>query len=119
NKVWVLIGDVSGHGVGAGLVMMMVQTAVRALVCNPLLPGQSLSPARLLSLVNDALQVNLQLLGRGQYMTINALCLDGEHVRYAGLHQDLLIYRARTQQVERIESQGVWLGVMDHIGPYL
>lgn len=119
NKVWVLIGDVSGHGVGAGLVMMMVQTAVRALVCSLTRSGHALSPARLLALVNEALQVNLHLLGRGQYMTINALCLDGGRIHYAGLHQDLLIYRARTQQVERIGSEGVWLGVMDHIEPYL
>ena len=32
GKLWILIGDVSGHGVSAGLVMMMVQTAVRTLV---------------------------------------------------------------------------------------
>lgn len=87
NKVWVLVGDVSGHGVGAGLVMMMVQTAVRALVCSLTHAGHALSPARLLALVNEALQVNLHLLGRGQYMTINALCLDGANIRYAGLHQ--------------------------------
>src|SRR5262249_43956196 len=96
---WVLIGDVSGHGVPAGLIMMMVQTAVRATVGSLQARGEALSPARMLAHVNRAIFGNLHAIGRGQYMTMTALCVQSGRVRYAGLHQDLLVYRASTRSV--------------------
>ena len=52
-------------------------------------------------------------------MTISALRLDGGRVRHAGLHQDMLVYRAATGQVEVIETRGVWLGLVDDARPLL
>lgn len=48
-------------------------------------------------------------------MTVTALCLQGGTVHYAGLHQDLLIYRAASRKVEQIEAQGVWVRITDDI----
>jgi serine phosphatase RsbU (regulator of sigma subunit) len=39
---------------------------------------------------------------------------DGRFV-FAGLHCDLLIYRAATRTVERVETSGVWVGLMSEI----
>ncbi len=110
---WVLIGDVSGHGVTAGLSMMMIQTALRTAALTLSRTKQPLTPRRLLGLVNEAIQNNLQQIGRSQYMTITALCIEGDTVRYSGLHQDLLVYRAATKEVQQIETQGIWLGISD------
>jgi serine phosphatase RsbU (regulator of sigma subunit) len=116
---WVLIGDVSGHGVPAGLCMMMIQTALRTAALTvertqrPLPVPVPLTPRRLLALADEAVRTNLQQIGGKHYVTLTALCLDGGTVRYAGLHQDLLIYRAARQTVERIETRGVWLGVSE------
>jgi len=112
NQDWVLIGDVSGHGVAAGLCMMMIQTALRTVALTLERTEQPLTPSRLLSLVNEAVDRNLEQIGRSQYMTITALCIEGSTIRYAGLHQDLLVYRAAQKQIERIETQGVWLGMV-------
>jgi serine phosphatase RsbU (regulator of sigma subunit) len=107
HNEWVLIGDVSGHGVTSGLVMMMCQVAVRtALQADP-----TMSPARLLSLVNRTLTDNIRLLGEKKYLTITALCRTGRTFTYSGLHQDLLIYRAASQRLERLETRGLWLGI--------
>lgn len=119
SAAWVLIGDVSGHGVSAGLIMMMAQTAVRTTIQAYDAAGAKLSPKHLLSIVNSALRDNLEQIGRGQYMTITALKLEGERVTYAGLHQDLLVHRAGTGEVERIETDGVWLGLVDDLAPLL
>lgn len=116
---WLLIGDVSGHGVSAGLCMMMVQTAIRAVVETLQSAKSQLRPAQILALANAALHSNLSQIGREQYMTITALCFDGGTVRYAGLHQDILIYRAATRKVEQIETQGVWLGLKADISGLL
>ena len=111
EQEWVLIGDVSGHGVPAGLCMMMIQTALRTAALALERGERPLTPRHLLGLVNEAVQGNLQQIGHNQYMTITALCITGRTVRYAGLHLDLLVYRATTQKVECIATQGVWLGL--------
>lgn len=48
-------------------------------------------------------------------MTMTALCISDKQVVYAGLHQSLLIFRAATQTVQELESQGIWLGMLDEI----
>ncbi len=112
---WVLIGDVSGHGVSAGLIMMMAQTAVRATVHNHVEKSLPLDPSSLLTSVNGAIWRNLQKIGENQYMTATALRMRGRTITHAGLHQDLLVYRAKTKTVEAMESHGLWLGISDDV----
>jgi serine phosphatase RsbU (regulator of sigma subunit) len=109
---WVLIGDVSGHGVPAGLIMMMCQTAVQTeLQAHP-----ELEPNVLLSRVNHTLVENMRRLGEQKYMTLTAMRRDPDGTYFfAGLHQDLFIRRASTGKVERIASQGTWIGLMHDI----
>lgn len=115
GKLWLLIGDVSGHGVSAGLIMMMVQTAVRVVVQRFAAASQPLSPAQLLTLVNRALWNNLQRIGKGQYMTMTAICISDHRVTYAGLHQPMLVFRKATGEVDEMETQGCWIGILDEI----
>lgn len=110
---WVLIGDVSGHGVTAGLVMMMVHAAVRTAVRAASERAEVLGPSRLLTTVDAAVRPSLTRIGKGQYMTIVALRVQGDHIEYAGGHLDLLVYRAASGRVERRATHGVWLGVLE------
>jgi serine phosphatase RsbU (regulator of sigma subunit) len=109
---WVLIGDVSGHGVSAGLVMMMCHMAVRTILKN----DADLAPDELLTRVNAVVTESIARLGENKYMTISALRrdLDGT-IHFAGAHQDLLVYRAATDSVEVLETQGMWLGLKPDI----
>jgi serine phosphatase RsbU (regulator of sigma subunit) len=116
---WVLIGDVSGHGVTAGLTMMMIQTAIRTVVLSGAEGTAKLTPAQVLSKVNAAVRGNLQKVSEDQYMTITGLQLRGSSIHYSGLHQDILIYRAGSRSVERVETRGMWIGPVDDIGPLL
>lgn len=119
TNTWLLIGDVSGHGVSAGLIMMMVQTAVRTAILGARERGDELKPSGILRLVNSAILGNLDKIGRGQYMTIHAMRLSNDELLHAGLHQDLMIYRAGSDKLETVETDGVWLGVVDDAGPLL
>jgi serine phosphatase RsbU (regulator of sigma subunit) len=109
---WVLIGDVSGHGVPAGLIMMMCQTAVRtALSQNP-----ELLPHQLLTIVNRVLTRNITSLGEDKYMTISALRRDPDGmISFAGAHQDIHVYRADLDRVEALETSGLWLGLRQDV----
>jgi serine phosphatase RsbU (regulator of sigma subunit) len=116
---WLLIGDVSGHGVTAGLTMMIVQTAVHSVILAGGSDADALSPSRLLSRVNTAVQRNLHAINPDQYMTMVALQLEPGTVTYAGLHDYILVYRGRSRSVERLETRGVWLGVLDDVSAEL
>ncbi|HKO92308.1 MAG TPA: DAHL domain-containing protein [Polyangiaceae bacterium] len=109
---WVLIGDVSGHGVPAGLVMMMCQTSVRSVLAA----CPKIGPDELLTIVNCTLTENIERLGEDKYMTISALRRDPDgSFQFAGMHQDLLVYRAATGGVEQLPAQGTWLGITGNI----
>ena len=113
---WVVIGDVSGHCLPAGLIMMMVQTAVDVtLRHDPKAP-----PADVLNAVNTTIVKNIRQLGETKYMTITIMAVDKEgRFRFSGLHQDIMIYRAATREVELVETRGMWIGLHDDIGDML
>lgn len=112
ERGWLLIGDASGHGVPAGLVMMMCQTAVRALLAAQ----PSLDPRSLLIAVNRVLASNIEQLGEERYMTLCAAHHQGGgNFVYAGLHLEPLVFRAATGKVETLPSRGMWLGVVPDI----
>ncbi|MCP4601486.1 MAG: AAA family ATPase [Proteobacteria bacterium] len=109
---WVVIGDVSGHGVPSGLVMMMVQTAVDvSLRQNPELPAN-----KLLTIVNKTIYKNISRLGENKYMTITVLAAhENGEFHFSGMHQDIMIYRADMGNVEIIQTEGMWIGIIDDI----
>ncbi|MFC1670812.1 SpoIIE family protein phosphatase [Spirochaetota bacterium] len=109
---WLIIGDVSGHGVPAGLIMMMAQTSIHSVLEK----HHNLKPSKLLSLVNKVLRKNIILLKEDKYMTITALAAlkDGKFM-FSGLHQNIYIYRAQSGNVDSIETDGAWVGLLDDV----
>lgn len=109
---WLVIGDVSGHGVPAGLIMMMVQTAIHTV----LLGAPDSKPEFVLSRINTVITENIKRLGEDKYMTITVIaCLENGRFYYSGLHQDIMIYRAKSKSVEIVETRGIWIGIMSDI----
>jgi serine phosphatase RsbU (regulator of sigma subunit) len=112
---WIAIGDVSGHGVESGLIMMMTQTSVFTTINRT--AGHE--PSAVLNIANSVIKQNISRLGADRYMTILVARLQRDGLRFAGKHQDILIYRRRNGTTEFVPSQGTWLGVLDDIGDYL
>jgi phosphoserine phosphatase RsbU/P len=108
---WISIGDVSGHGVESGLIMMMTQTSIFTAVSNE----RALQPSRMLEMVNGVLAENIARLGADRYMSISALSLRGDRLVFSGKHQDILVYRHATRVVEVVPTTGTWLGVLDDL----
>jgi len=111
---YVTIGDVSGHGVDSGLIMMMAQTAVMTLIQN----NPDISPPEILGVVNRVLRENIARLESNHYMTLSVLKIEGDRVIMAGHHQDVLIYRAASCRVEIVTTKGTWLGIADDLGDF-
>jgi serine phosphatase RsbU (regulator of sigma subunit) len=105
---WLVIGDVSGHGVPAGIIMMMVQTSIHTILAgNP-----TIRPSDLLDRVNMVITDNIQKLREDKYMTITVIaCMANGRLYTSGLHQDILIYRSRSNEVETVKTCGILLGL--------
>ena len=76
------------------------------------------SPRRLLERLNRSLFFNLRdRLSEDKYMTmvVARVFPDGRMV-YAGAHTDLLVYRRVDDRVERIATDGLWLGLVEDLG---
>jgi sigma-B regulation protein RsbU (phosphoserine phosphatase) len=110
---WIGVGDVTGHGVTSGLIMMMAQSMF-TMLCEQ--NDHYKSPAKFISLMNRAMFYNLKRLGQERFMTMVVARIedDGQMV-YAGAHTDLLIYRAANGAVDRLPTDGLWLGIADDV----
>lgn len=108
---WVAIGDVSGHGVESGLVMMMTQTTIATLVNDK--PGRS--PSDVFVHTNQIIRENVSRLGGHRYMTLNIIRLDRDKLVVAGKHQDIFVWRAKSNTVETVTNEGPWIGVVDDV----
>ena len=108
---WLAIGDVSGHGVESGLVMMMTQTAIATVVNTE--PGRS--PSDVFVHTNRVIRDNVARLGGHRYMTLNVIRLEDDRLVVAGKHQDFFVWRSKTNTVEIITNEGPWIGVVDDV----
>lgn len=109
RALWVTIGDVSGHGVPAGLVMLMTQSAFAAYFrANPLA-----RPDEVIRGVNDLLNEQIGVrLKDDKYVTGLLLQHTGAgRFVYAGAHEWPLVWRKATGKSEMLEAPGPWLGI--------
>jgi serine phosphatase RsbU (regulator of sigma subunit) len=111
---WIGVGDVTGHGVTSGLIMMMAQSMF-TILCEQ--SNGHVTPAKFVTLLNRAMYYNLRSrLAQDRFMTLVVAKIDREgKMVFAGAHTDLLIYRAATRNVERIPTDGLWVGITDDI----
>ena len=109
GRHWYGIGDVTGHGLISGLIMMMAQTAVYSSL--KLQPDISLKDV--IINVNRVLYENIRKrLGTDHFMTFSLLCSSSDgSFEYAGAHLDLIIYRKAKNDCEKIHTSGLWLAL--------
>jgi serine phosphatase RsbU (regulator of sigma subunit) len=113
GRFWLAIGDVTGHGLTSGLITMMAQS-----IWFTLVSGQpDAPPSRLLAEMNARIYSNLQFRMRNDnYMTLQLVRhLGGGRFVASGLHLDILIYRAQARTVERVVTEGSFVGLTDDI----
>lgn len=115
GELWVAIGDVSGHGVESGLIMMMTQTSVATAVSQ----SSGLLPSAVLRQVNRVITENIARLRADRYMSLTAMVVRGDQLVFAGKHQDFFVWRADEGRVERVETWGTWLGVTEALGEHV
>lgn len=110
---WLAIGDVTGHGLASGLVMLMIQSMVSSLTRQEL----EISPSQVVSAVGDALWDNVrQRLKRDDHATLTVLRYQGRgRFSYAGAHEDMIVWRQRSGKCETITTPGFWVGAVPSV----
>lgn len=105
---WIGIGDVAGHGLDAGLMMLMTQSIVAGLVARE--PGAS--PKEVVCVLNEVLFDNIHnRLKRDDHATMTLLRYDRTGaVVFAGAHEEIIVYRAGRDAFEIISTPGTWVG---------
>jgi sigma-B regulation protein RsbU (phosphoserine phosphatase) len=83
------IGDVTGHGLESGVLMLMVQSVARALQEA----GES-DPRAFLSYVNRAIFKNIERTGSGKHLSLAFLDVAGPEVVLTGQHEDVIVVRS-------------------------
>lgn len=98
GKIKISIGDVTGHGLESGVLMIMAQTAVRALLAI----GEH-SSTQILNAVNQVIYQNVQRMESHRNLTLSLLEYDNGQLHLSGQHEEVLVVRSNGQ-VERIDT---------------
>ncbi len=116
DGAWIGIGDVAGHGLPAGIIMLTVQSAISALTKQKL----DATPKEILAVLNQVIFENVHhRLNVNDYVTLSLIRYfrDGRMV-IAGAHEEIIVYRAAEKRCESWPTEGTWIGVINDISPF-
>jgi sigma-B regulation protein RsbU (phosphoserine phosphatase) len=92
------IGDVTGHGLESGVLMIMVQTAVRTLLAN-----NETDPVKFLNVLNRVIYDNVQRMNSDKNLSLALLDYQEGVLCLSGQHEEMIVVRSGGQ-VERIDT---------------
>jgi sigma-B regulation protein RsbU (phosphoserine phosphatase) len=98
NLVTIAIGDVTGHGLESGILMVMTQTAVRTLK-----EIQELDPVKFLDVLNRTIYKNVQRMNSEKNLTLAILTYAEGKISISGQHEETIVVR-KGGEIERINT---------------
>lgn len=115
TSVKVGIGDVTGHGLESGVLMLMVQSVARALQEQ----GGG-DPKQFLEVLNRAIYKNIERTKTDKHLSLAFLDYQDRRITIAGQHEEVLVVR-NGGEVERIDTVdlGFPIGLESDISPFL
>ena len=114
-KLKIGIGDVTGHGLESGVLMLMVQSVARALQET----GEE-DPLQFLDRLNRAIFKNLERTNSDKHLSLAFLDYENEKLTLSGQHEEVVVVRA-SGGVERIDTLdlGFPIGLEQDISPFV
>lgn len=113
--VTIAIGDVTGHGLESGILMVMTQTAVRTLQGM-----KEKDPVRFLDTLNQAIYDNIQRMESEKNLTLAILNYSNHQISISGQHEEMIVFR-KGGKIERIDTMdlGFPIGLHDEITDFI
>ncbi len=115
GRVRIGIGDVTGHGLESGVLMIMIQTAVRTL-----LEAKFHNPQEVFNALNRTIYYNIQRMNCDKSLTLALLEYQDHVLKLSGQHEYLIIVRCHGE-VEKIDTLnlGFPLGLIEDITDFV
>jgi sigma-B regulation protein RsbU (phosphoserine phosphatase) len=113
DGAWIGIGDVAGHGLPAGIIMLTIQSAIAALTQD----RPAATPKQILDPLNRVIYENIHhRLEIYEFVTLSLIRFfhDGR-LLVAGAHEDIIVFRARSGRCDTLPTSGTWIGVVSDI----
>ncbi|MET3753271.1 sigma-B regulation protein RsbU (phosphoserine phosphatase) [Rhizobium binae] len=109
------IGDVTGHGLESGVLMLMVQSVARALQ-----EAGNTDAVEFLANLNSALFKNIERTRIDKHLTLAFLDYDGKDMILSGQHEEVVIVRANGE-IQRIDTMdlGIPIGLEADISAFI
>ncbi|MBB2671929.1 SpoIIE family protein phosphatase [Rhizobium sophoriradicis] len=109
------IGDVTGHGLESGVLMLMVQSVARALQ-----EAGNTDAVEFLANLNSALFKNIVRTKIDKHLTLAFLDYDGKEMILSGQHEEVVIVRANGE-IQRIDTMelGIPIGLEADISAFI
>lgn len=115
GSVKIGIGDVTGHGLESGVLMLMAQTAVRTLM-----ESDQTDPVQFLDILNRTLYGNIQRINPYKNMTLALLDYADGLLKISGQHEEIIVVKSGGK-VERIDTKnlGFPIGLEENIADFI
>ena len=115
GRIIIGIGDVSGHGLESGVLMLMVQTAIRTLIEN-----NETNLKCLFEVLNRTIYKNVQRLDSDKNISLSIVDYQEGILNISGQHEEILIVRTGGK-IERIDTidLGFPLGLTESIEDFV
>jgi len=115
DRIKVGIGDVTGHGLESGVLMLMVQSVARALQ-----EKGDRDPVAFLDVLNRAVYKNITRTRSDKHLTLAFVDYENGKVTLSGQHEEVLIIRANgeTERIDTIDL-GFPVGLEADISPFV
>jgi phosphoserine phosphatase RsbU/P len=115
DLVTIAIGDVTGHGLESGILMVMTQTAVRTLK-----EIEELDPVKFLDALNRTIYKNVQRMNSEKNLTLVILTYSQGKISISGQHEETILVR-NGGKVERINTMdlGFPIGLEQEITDFI
>jgi len=115
ERIKIGIGDVTGHGLESGVLMLMVQTAIRTLLASNIN-----NPETFLNILNRVIYENVQRMNSDKNLTLSLLDYSQGTLHLSGQHEEVLLVR-KNGKVERIDTfnLGFMVGLEPDISEFL
>ncbi len=115
DRIKIGIGDVTGHGLESGVLMIMVQAAVRTLQAS-----NETDPVKFLQVINQIVYDNVQRMNSDKNLSLALLDYQGGMLRLSGQHEQTIVVRTGGV-VERIDTidLGFPIGLEEDIGDFV
>lgn len=114
GRIIIGIGDVSGHGLESGVLMLMVQTAIRTLIEN-----NETDPKRLFEVLNRTIYKNVQRLNSDKNISLSLVDYYEGVLSISGQHEEILLIRqGKIKRIDTVDL-GFPLGLAESIADFV